>query len=255
MIYYPISTLMLAGIREILIITTPHDQSQFKELLGDGSDLGVTFQYAQQPEPKGLAQAFIIGENFLAGDSCLMILGDNIFHGAGLGRDLIHKLPSSGAHIFTYEVSNPSDYGILEIDHKGKPISITEKPSKYISNLAVTGIYFFDGKVSSVAKEVQPSSRGELEITSVIDCYLEAGTLSFTQLSRGSAWLDTGNPDSLQDAAAYVKIIEERTSLKIGCLEEIAFTQGWITATQLQTKILQYKTNSYSKYLRGLLAH
>jgi glucose-1-phosphate thymidylyltransferase len=255
MIYYPISTLMLAGIREILIITTPHDQSQFKELLGDGSDLGVTFQYAQQPEPKGLAQAFIIGENFLAGDSCLMILGDNIFHGAGLGRDLIHKLPSSGAHIFTYEVSNPSDYGILEIDHKGKPISITEKPSKYISNLAVTGIYFFDGKVSSVAKEVQPSSRGELEITSVIDCYLAAGTLSFTQLSRGSAWLDTGNPDSLQDAAAYVKIIEERTSLKIGCLEEIAFTQGWITATQLQTKILQYKTNSYSKYLRGLLAH
>ena len=255
MIYYPISTLMLAGIREILIITTPHDQSQFKELLGDGSDLGVTFQYAQQPEPKGLAQAFTIGEKFLAEDSCLMILGDNIFHGAGLGRDLIHKLPSSGAHIFTYEVSNPSDYGILEIDHKGKPISITEKPSKYISNLAVTGIYFFDGKVSSVAKEVQPSSRGELEITSVIDCYLAAGTLSFTQLSRGSAWLDTGNPDSLQDAAAYVKIIEERTSLKIGCLEEIAFTQGWITATQLQTKILQYKTNSYSKYLRGLLAH
>jgi glucose-1-phosphate thymidylyltransferase len=253
MIYYPISTLMLAGVREILIITTPHDQSQFKELLGDGSDLGVTFQYAQQPEPKGLAQAFTIGEKFLAGDSCLMILGDNIFHGAGLGRDLIHKLPSSGAHIFTYEVSNPSDYGILEIDHKGKPISITEKPSKYISNLAVTGIYFFDGKVSSVAKEVQPSSRGELEITSVIDYYLTAGTLSFTQLSRGSAWLDTGNPNSLHDAAAYVKIIEERTSQKIGCLEEIAFTQGWITAAQLQTKILQYNNNSYAKYLGGLL--
>jgi glucose-1-phosphate thymidylyltransferase len=154
MIYYPISTLMLAGIREILIITTPHDQSQFKELLGDGSDLGVSFQYAQQSEPKGLAQAFTIGEDFLAGDSCLMILGDNIFHGVGLGRDLIHELPSSGAHIFTYEVSNPSDYGILEIDHTGKPISIIEKPSQYISNMAVTGVYFFDGKVSSIAKEV-----------------------------------------------------------------------------------------------------
>ena len=253
MIYYPISTLMLAGIREILIITTPHDQSQFKELLGDGSDLGVSFQYAQQPEPKGLAQAFTIGEDFLAGDSCLMILGDNIFHGAGLGRDLIHELPSSGAHVFTYEVSNPSDYGILEVDQNGKPISITEKPSKYISNMAVTGLYFFDGNVASVAKEVKPSTRGELEITSVIDHYLKTNALSFTQLSRGSAWLDTGNPDSLNDAAAYVKIIEDRTGLKIACLEEIAFAQSWITSEKIQSRIELYKMNSYAKYLQRLI--
>jgi glucose-1-phosphate thymidylyltransferase len=255
MIYYPISTLMLAGIREILIITTPHDQSQFKELLGDGSELGVSFQYALQPEPKGLAQAFTIGEEFLAGDSCLMILGDNIFHGAGLGRDIIRELPNSGAHIFTYEVANPADYGILEIDQTGKPISITEKPTEFISNLAVTGVYFFDGQVSEIAKGVQPSNRGELEITSVIEHYLISGSLTFTRLSRGAAWLDTGNPDSLSDAAAYVKIIEDRTGLKIACLEEISFTQGWMTSAQLQDRILNYKENSYARYLGRLLAH
>ena len=254
LIYYPISTLMLAGIREILIITTPYDQSQFKELLGDGSDLGVSFNYAQQPEPKGLAQAFTIGEEFLAEDSCLMILGDNIFHGVGLGRDLINVLPSSGAHIFTYEVSNPSDYGILKVDQNGSPISITEKPLEPESNLAVTGVYFFDGKVSAVAKEVKPSNRGELEITSVIDHYLKAGSLTFTRLSRGSSWLDTGNPDSLHDATAYVKVIENRTGLKIACLEEIALVQGWITLSQLQTKIEQYKMNSYAKYLQQLIS-
>jgi glucose-1-phosphate thymidylyltransferase len=254
MIYYPISTLMLAGIREILIITTPHDQSQFIELLGDGSELGVSFVYATQPEPKGLAQAFTIGEEFLAGDSCLMILGDNIFHGAGLGRDIIRELPTLGAHIFTYEVSNPSDYGILEVNNDGLAISITEKPTEFISNLAVTGVYFFDGKVSDVAKNVKPSKRGEMEITSVIDHYLKSGTLTFTRLSRGSAWLDTGNPDSLNDAAAYVKIIEDRTGLKIACLEEISFNQGWMTSTQLQKRILNYKDNSYARYLGRLLA-
>ncbi len=253
MIYYPISTLMLAGIREILIITTPHDQPQFKELLGDGSELGVSFQYATQPEPKGLAQAFTIGEAFLAGDSCLMILGDNIFHGAGLGRDIIRDLPSSGAHIFTYEVSNPSDYGILELDKDGSPISITEKPAQYISDLAVTGIYFFDGKVSEVAKNVQPSKRGEVEITSVIDHYLKSGSLTYTRLSRGSTWLDTGNPDSLNDAAAYVKIIEDRTGLKIACLEEISFNQGWMTTSQVVARIEQYKKNSYANYLAQIL--
>ena len=254
MIYYPISTLMLAGIREILIITTPHDQSQFIELLGDGSDLGVSFAYATQPEPKGLAQAFTIGEEFLAGDSCLMILGDNIFHGAGLGRDIIRDLPKSGAHIFTYEVSNPSDYGILEVSNDGSAISITEKPAKFISNLAVTGVYFFDGKVSEVAKKVQPSKRGEVEITSVIDHYLKSGALTFTRLSRGAAWLDTGNPDSLNDAAAYVKIIEDRTGLKIACLEEIAFNQGWMTTNQLTVRIEQYKMNSYATYLQRLIS-
>lgn len=253
MIYYPISTLMLAGIREILIITTPHDQSQFKELLGDGLELGVSFQYATQPEPKGLAQAFTIGEDFLSGDSCLMILGDNIFHGAGLGRDIVRELPSTGAHIFTYEVSNPSDYGILEINSEGNPISITEKPLRYISNLAVTGLYFFDGKVSKIAKNVQPSIRGELEITSIIDHYLQSGGLTFTQLSRGAAWLDTGNPDSLNDAAAYVRIIEDRTGLKIACLEEISFSQGWILASQIESRIEQYKSNPYARYLRKLI--
>ena len=244
---------MLAGIREILIITTPHDQSQFKELLGDGSEIGVSFKYATQPEPKGLAQAFTIGEEFLAGESCLMILGDNIFHGAGLGRDIARELPSSGAHIFTYEVSNPSEYGILEISSDGKPLSITEKPAHFISNLAVTGVYFFDGKVSGIAKSVQPSKRGELEITSVIDHYLKSDSLTFTQLSRGAAWLDTGNPDSLSDAAAYVRIIEDRTGLKIACLEEIAFSQGWMTLEQLHTRIEQYKMNSYAKHLQRLI--
>lgn len=253
MIYYPISTLMLAGIREILIITTPHDQSQFQELLGDGSELGISFQFTTQPEPKGLAQAFTIGEKFLAGDSCLMILGDNIFHGAGLGRDIIRELPTSGAHIFTYEVSNPSDYGILEVGSEGKPISITEKPTKFISNLAVTGVYFFDGTVSEVANNVLPSKRGELEITSVIDHYLKSGSLTFTRLSRGSAWLDTGNPDSLNDAAAYVKIIEDRTGLKIACLEEIAFNQGWIDKDKLQNTISRLGKNSYARYLEKLI--
>jgi glucose-1-phosphate thymidylyltransferase len=253
MIYYPISTLMLAGIREILIITTPHDQSQFKDLLGDGTELGVSFQYATQPEPKGLAQAFTIGKEFLSGDSCLMILGDNIFHGAGLGRDIIRELPDSGAHIFTYEVSNPSDYGILEVNASGIPISIKEKPTEFISNMAVTGIYFFDGRVSDIAKSVEPSNRGELEITSVIDNYLKSGSLTFTRLSRGSAWLDTGTPDSLNDAAAYVRIIEDRTGLKVACLEEIAFTQSWMTEEQLKSRISMYKGNSYSKYLENLL--
>jgi glucose-1-phosphate thymidylyltransferase len=214
--------------------------------------LGVSFQYATQPEPKGLAQAFTIGEEFLSGDSCLMILGDNIFHGAGLGRDLVRELPSTGAHIFTYEVSNPSDYGILKVDSEGNPISITEKPKEYISNLAVTGLYFFDGKVSDIAKNVPPSARGEMEITSVIDHYLQSGCLSFTQLSRGAAWLDTGNPDSLNDAAAYVRIIEDRTGLKIACLEEISFSQGWMTESQLESRIRQYKLNSYAKYLQRL---
>jgi glucose-1-phosphate thymidylyltransferase len=252
MIYYPISTLMLAGIREILIITTPHDQPQFKELLGDGSELGVSFQYATQPEPKGLAQAFTIGESFLSGDSCLMILGDNIFHGAGLGRDIVRDLPNSGAHIFTYEVSNPSDYGILEVSSDGNPVSITEKPVEFISNLAVTGVYFFDGKVSEVAKNVQPSKRGEVEITSVIEHYLKFGSLSFTRLSRGSAWLDTGNPNALSDASTYIRVIEERTGQKIACLEEISLKNGWVQASALEAKFLGVN-NDYSRYITKLL--
>ena len=253
MIYYPISTLMLAGIQEILIITTPQDQSQFKELLGDGTNLGISFQYAQQPEPKGLAQAFIIGEEFLAGDSCLMILGDNIFHGNGLGQELSALSTKSGAHIFTYEVSNPSDYGVLSLNEYGHPISIIEKPTTSISNLAVTGLYFFDSQVSQIAKQVILSKRGEYEITSVIEHYLNSKTLTYTSLSRGSAWLDTGNPRSLNDASNFIHIIEERTGLKIGCIEEVAFKNSWISSSQLLEIANGLGSNSYANYLKFLI--
>jgi len=253
MIYYPIATLMLAGIKEILLITTPYDRESFESLLGDGSGFGIKIQYALQSKPEGLAQAFIIGEDFLGKDSCLMILGDNIFHGVGLGNELANSLPSSGAHIFTYEVANPSEYGVLVIDSFDKPVSITEKPKEFISNLAVTGLYFFDSNVSVFAKEVKPSSRGELEITSLIEAYLKAGLLTYTKLSRGTAWLDTGNPDSLHDAGSYIKIIEDRTGLKIACLEEIAWHKDWITNEQIEKRALDFKLNDYGKYLRQLL--
>jgi glucose-1-phosphate thymidylyltransferase len=253
MIYYPISTLMLAGVQEILVITTPHDQNQFKTLLGDGSSFGVSFHYAIQEQPRGLAEAFIIGEKFLSGDSCLMILGDNIFHGAGLGREIARVLPESGAHIFTFEVSNPYEYGVLEVDSSLHPISITEKPKNYVSNLAVTGLYFFDAMVSGYSKTIQKSSRGELEITSVIDLYLKKDKLTYTNISRGSAWLDTGNPNSLNDAGAYVRIIEERTGLNIACLEEISLANGWISKSFLEALISEYPDNSYKRYLEKLL--
>ena len=253
MIYYPISTLMLAGIREILIITTPQDQSLFIDLLGDGSDFGLTINFAVQSEPKGVAEAFIIGEEFLSGDSCMLILGDNIFHGVGLGSSIARTLPMAGAHIFTYEVSNPSDYGVLEVTSEGDPFSITEKPSKFLSNLAVTGLYFFDGNVPSVAKKISASDRGELEITSVIDHYLKLNSLTYTLLSRGIAWLDTGNPDALSDAISYVRIIENRTGLKIACLEEIAFEQGWISSQQLITTISKHEKSAYGRYLSTLV--
>jgi len=252
MIYYPISTLMLAGIREILIITTPHDQSDFQQLLGDGSQFGVKFEYAVQPKPDGLAQAFIIGENFLDSANCLMILGDNIFHGVGLGHQLQSSFSSTGAHVFTYEVADPSQYGVLNLDAAGTPISIEEKPATPQSRLAVTGLYFFDNRVSDVAKHVKPSQRGELEITSVIDWYLQKRELEVTRLNRGTAWLDTGSPSTLQEAATYVKIIEERTGLKIACLEEIAYRNGWITSNQLEQASISYKGNSYGKYLDNL---
>ena len=253
MIYYPISTLMLAGIREILIITTPDDQKAFQNLLGDGSNFGITLTYAVQPKPEGLAQALVIGEEFLKGDSCLLILGDNIFHGAGLGYELSHTLPSSGAHIFTYEVSNPSDYGVLELDANQNPISITEKPIKHISNLAVTGLYYFDENVSSVAKLITPSSRGELEITSIIEHYLMKKQLKFTALTRGTAWLDTGNPVALHDAATYIRVIEDRTGLKIACLEEIALRNKWIDSQSIKKNIPKMSSSSYSLYINQLL--
>ena len=252
MIYYPISTLMLAGVKEILIITTPDDASAFKSLLGDGTDLGITFEYAVQPKPEGLAQAFIIGEEFLNGDSVLMILGDNIFHGEGLGTDLHNKIPDKGAHIFTYEVSNPSDYGVLNLDTDGKVISVVEKPVSNESNMAITGLYYFDGRVSELSKSVKPSKRGELEIISLIEIYLAKGELTFSKLSRGTAWLDTGKPNSLNDASIYIRVLEERTGLKVACLEEIAWRQGWITQTELNSLAEKYGQSEYGKYLKSL---
>jgi len=253
MIYYPLATLMLAGVRDILIITTPHDQSAFETLLGDGSQFGIKLTYAIQPKPEGLAQAFIIGEEFLAGDSCLMNLGDNIFHGAGLGHQLQETLPKSGAHIFTYAVSDPTQYGVLNLGPDGTPISIEEKPKNPISNLAVTGLYFFDANVSEVAKQVTPSHRGELEKTSVIDWYLKKQELTVTQLSRGAAWLDTGNANALHDASSFIRVIEERTGQKIGCLEEIALNAGWISKSDFIHLMKNQNVNShYYNYLGKL---
>jgi glucose-1-phosphate thymidylyltransferase len=253
MIYYPISTLMLAGIREILIITTPHDQQAFQNLLGDGSNLGITFEYIVQENPDGLAQALIIGEDFLNGECCLLILGDNIFHGAGLGRELSHSLPNSGAHIFTYQVASPQEYGVLELDANSRPISITEKPQEFVSNLAITGLYFFDEKGPNIAKGIKPSSRGELEITSVLDYYLKMSKLSYTALTRGAAWLDTGNVNSLNDAASYIRVIEERTGLKVACLEEIALRNKWILEEELGIQIKESADNSYNRYIAAIL--
>lgn len=252
LIYYPISTLMLAGVREILIITTPGDQHLYQELLKDGSQLGLSFKYEVQPEPKGIAQAFIIGEKFLDGESCLMILGDNIFHGSGLGTEIQNSISKSGAHIFTYEVKNPNDYGVLSLDRHGHPVSITEKPDVFISNLAVTGLYSFDSNVSKIAKSLVLSARGELEITSLLEKYLNSGQLTYTALSRGVAWLDTGNPKSLNDATNYIRVIEERTGLKIGCIEEIAFRSSWIDNDQLIKNARELGKNSYSEYLMSL---
>ena len=236
MIFYPISTLMLAGIREILIITTPQDQSAFMHLLGNGAEYGLKLQYAIQPKPEGLAQAFIIAEDFLNGDSSMLILGDNIFHGVGLGSEL-KNLTTKGAHIFTYEVSNPQDYGILEIDSAGNPKSVEEKPVASQSKLAITGLYSFDANAPIIAKTLTPSKRGELEITSLINHYLQSEDLSITELSRGTVWLDTGTPGSLYDATSYVRIIEERSGLKIACLEEIAWNSGWIEKDILKSQI------------------
>ena len=254
MIYYPLSTLMLAGVREILVITTPNDQSAFEQLLGNGENFGIKISYTVQPIPEGLAQAFILAETFLAGDSCLMILGDNIFHGVGLGYELKTSLPKSGSHIFTYEVANPNQYGILSVDSSGKPISIIEKPESSDSNLAVTGLYFFDHKVSDIAKEVVPSARGELEITSIIDRYLQNNSLSVTSLSRGTAWLDTGNPNAMHDASSYIRVIEERTGLKIGCLEEVAWRNGWLSREEVFSRSKALANSSYGTYLRKLIS-
>ena len=257
MVYYPISTLMLAGIREILIISTPEDLPGFKRLLGDGSDYGVHFEYAEQPSPDGLAQAFIIGENFLGDDSVCLVLGDNIFYGEGFTGRLLSAVSTvekeDKATVFGYYVNDPQRYGVAEFDSQGNVISLEEKPEKPKSNHAVIGLYFYPNSVVEVAKQVKPSVRGELEITSVNQDFLNKGKLKVQLLGRGFAWLDTGTHNSLSDASAFVEVIEKRQGLKVACLEEIAWQQGWISNTQLKEIAVTMKRNQYGEYLLSLL--
>ncbi len=252
MIHYPLATLMAAGLREILIITTPEDSEAFQRLLGNGANWGMEIQYAVQPRPEGLAQAFIIAEDFLAGESAGLVLGDNLFYGPSLGRKLAEQTSVAGGHVFAYEVANPSEYGVVEFGPDGLAISIEEKPTKPKSNFAVPGLYFYDSTVVDVAKAIEPSSRGELEITAVNDFYLQQGSLGVTVLERGTAWLDTGTFRSLQDAGEFVRVMEDRTGTKIGCVEEIAWRNGWITAMQLDELAEPLIKSGYGEYLRHL---
>ena len=254
LIHYPISTLMLAGIREILVITTPQDSLSFKRLLGDGSNFGITIQYATQPNPEGLAQAFIIGEGFIGKSNCALILGDNIFYGAGLGGQLKQLTDSDGAHIFAYKVNDPHRYGVVEFDSLGRVLSLEEKPENPKSSFAVPGLYFYDNDVVDIARSLKPSSRGELEITSVNQIYLERGKLNTTILERGTAWLDTGTFESLSSASTFIQVIEDRQGQKVSCIEEVAWRNGWITDEQLAARADEYKSSPFAGYLRGLLA-
>jgi glucose-1-phosphate thymidylyltransferase len=253
MIHYPLATLMAARLREVLVITTPEDSLAFSRLLGDGSRLGMRIEYATQPRPEGLAQAFVIGEEFLDGDSAALILGDNLFYGPRLGRRLADLTDVSGGHVFAYQVANPSDYGVVEFDHDGIVLSIEEKPNQPRSNYAVPGLYFYDSTVVDVAKAIRPSRRGELEITSVNEHYLRAGQLTVTVLERGTAWLDTGTFRSLQDAGEFVRVIEDRTGTKIGCIEEIAWRNGWITDDNLRSLAEPLMKSGYGSYLQELV--
>ena len=252
MIHYPLATLMEAGLREILIITTPEDSQSFSRLLGDGSDLGMTIEYAVQPKPEGLAQAFLIGADFLAGDKVALILGDNLFHGQGLGRKLTELTDLAGAHVFAYEVANPTEYGVVAFDEHGVALSIEEKPVKPKSNYAVPGLYFYDETVVDIVKAIKPSARGELEITTLNEHYLNAGTLTVTVLERGTAWLDTGTFRSLQDAGEFVRVIEDRTGTKVGCVEEIAWRNGWITTGEMIAVAEPLLKSGYGDYLMRL---
>lgn len=252
MIYYPLSTLMLAGIREILIITTPEYNEQFKALLGDGSQLGIRLEYAVQPSPDGLAQAFIIGEEFIGDESVALVLGDNIFHGSALGTALSAHTGIDGAVIFAYQVSDPTAYGVVEFDEQFRAISIEEKPAKPKSNYAVPGLYFYDNSVVEVAKTIEPSARGELEISTVNERYLQQGSLNVQVLDRGTAWLDTGTFESMMQASEYVRVIEDRQGFKIGCIEEIAWRAGWIDDDQLRELAAPLEKSGYGRYLRRL---
>lgn len=253
MIYYPLSTLMMAGIREVLVITTPEYNQQFQDLLGDGLSLGMDIQYAVQPSPDGLAQAFIIGEEFIGSDSVALVLGDNIFHGAGLGNALKKNANISGATIFAYHVAEPSAYGVVEFDSDNKALSIEEKPKIPKSNYAVPGLYFYDNQVVEIAKSVTPSERGELEISSINQRYLEFEQLNVTVLDRGTAWLDTGTFESMMQASEYVRVIEDRQGFKIGCIEEISWRNGWISSSELERLSQPLLKSGYGRYLENLV--
>ncbi|HSU28958.1 MAG TPA: glucose-1-phosphate thymidylyltransferase RfbA [Chitinophagaceae bacterium] len=253
MIYYPLSVLMMAGIREILVITTPEDKSQFQRLLGDGSQLGCRFEYAIQEQPNGLAQAFVIGADFIGKDKVALILGDNIFYGVGLGGQLKELVNVNGGYVFAYQVSDPSRYGVVEFDDKKNAISIEEKPEKPKSNYAVPGLYFYDNEVVAIAKSLQPSARGEYEITDVNKVYLTKNKLKVAILDRGTAWLDTGTFESLHDAAEFVRVIEMRQGTRIGCIEEIAYRNGFIDKAQIKQLADRLEKSGYGKYLENLL--
>lgn len=255
MVYFPLGTLMLAGLREVLLISTPNDIAGFQRLLGDGSQWGMSIEYAVQPKPNGIAEAFLVGEEFLAGGPAGLVLGDNIFHGAGLGRQLGALQAVEGAHIFAYRVADPRSYGVVELDAEGRPTALVEKPAVPRSDLAVPGLYFYDNTVVERVTALGPSARGELEITDLNRAYLADGVLSVTVLPRGTAWLDTGTAESLHDAATFVRVLEQRQRLKVGCVEEIAWRNGWIDDVQLADLAEPLVPSGYGTYLQGLLAY